>query len=118
MRKELNHLIEHYLLVLEPTSYLEEICLNWIKGQVQKDQDEKQLYLCCQIHFERASTSKLTGFSETANQEFKDYRWPLENPSIIFHLTKTVVGFLNTTGGIIYVGLKEDKTKLVEVKGI
>jgi predicted HTH transcriptional regulator len=28
------------------------------------------------------------------------------------------VGFLNTTGGIIYVGLKEDKSKLVEIKGI
>lgn len=28
------------------------------------------------------------------------------------------MGFLNTTGGIIYVGLKEDKSKIVEVKGI
>jgi hypothetical protein len=25
---------------------------------------------------------------------------------------------LNTTGGIIYVGLKEDKSKIIEVKGI
>lgn len=92
--------------------------MNWIKGKVQKEQDYKQLYLCCQIHFKRATTSKLTSFSETANQEFKDYRWPLLNESIILHLTKTVVGFLNSTGGIIYVGMKEDKTKLVEVKGI
>ncbi len=28
------------------------------------------------------------------------------------------MGFLNTTGGIIYVGLKEDKKKMIEVKGI
>lgn len=37
------------------------------------------------------------------------------------HLTKTIVGFLNTTnttGGIIYVGIKEDKQKFIEIKGI
>lgn len=57
-------------------------------------------------------------YNETKNQEFKDYRWPLNNESIMFHLTKTFVGFLNSIGGIIYVGLKEDKNKFVEVKGI
>lgn len=64
------------------------------------------------------TTSNISGFTEAADQEFKDYRWPLENESIKFHLTKTIVGYLNTTGGIIYVGLKEDKSKMVEVKGI
>lgn len=29
-----------------------------------------------------------------------------------------MVGYLNTTGGIIYVGLKEDKSKIIEAKGI
>lgn len=28
------------------------------------------------------------------------------------------MGYLNTTGGIIYVGLREDKNKIIEVKGI
>jgi predicted HTH transcriptional regulator len=74
--------------------------------------------MCCRLVFQHKSTSVLGKFSESANQEFKDYRWPLENESIKFHLTKTVVGFLNTTGGIIYVGLREDKSKIIEVKGI
>jgi predicted HTH transcriptional regulator len=86
--------------------------------RVEALQQEADFNLCCRIHFERTKSSEIFGMSERFNQEFKDYRWPLENESIRFHLTKTVVGFLNTNGGIIYVGLKEDKNKFVEVKGI
>jgi hypothetical protein len=98
--------------------FLEQIVLNYIKRKVEILQNEIPTYLCCRIHFERYTTSEQSGFNETSNQEFKDYHWPLNNDSIIKHLTKTFVGFLNTTGGIIYVGLKEDKSKIVEVKGI
>lgn len=68
--------------------------------------------------FEHEKTSELGDFSESEKQEFKDYRWPLNNESIKLHLTKTIVGYLNKDGGIIYVGLKEDKQKFIEVKGI
>lgn len=34
------------------------------------------------------------------------------------HLAKTVVSFLNTAGGIVFVGMKEDKDKMMTSKGI
>jgi len=34
------------------------------------------------------------------------------------HLAKTVVSFLNTDGGIIFVGMKEDKNKMMTANGI
>lgn len=37
---------------------------------------------------------------------------------MIFHITKTIVGFLNEKGGIMYIGISEDKTKKVTVAGI
>lgn len=33
----------------------------------------------------------------------------------MFHLKKTIVGFLNTGGGIIYIGIQEDKQKITAV---
>jgi predicted HTH transcriptional regulator len=42
----------------------------------------------------------------------------LENESIVNHLAKTVVSFLNTAGGIIFVGMKEDKDKMIQATGI
>lgn len=36
-------------------------------------------------------------------------------PSIIKHVKKTIVGFLNLEGGIIYVGMKEEPHGVVSV---
>lgn len=45
--------------------------------------------------------------------EHKNYHWPITLDSIIKHVKKTIVGFLNEKGGIIYVGMKEDHNNVV-----
>ena len=115
----MNRFINEELLVEQAESYCEQVFFNWIKRDIEIVQYEDQSRVCCRIHFQHNMPSNVGKFSESSNHEFKDYHWPLEIESIKFHLTKTIVGFMNTkTGGIIFVGLKEDKHKIITVKGI
>jgi hypothetical protein len=67
-------------MVEKAESPFEEIALNWIKKRTEELQSEDQQFVCCQIIFEHKKTTLLGGqFNESSNQEFKDYRWPLEN---------------------------------------
>lgn len=55
---------------------------------------------------------------EGGSQEYKKYHWPITNPNIIFHIVKTIIGFLNSQGGIVYIGIFEEKDKKNKVCGI
>lgn len=55
--------------------------------------------------------------AESIRREYKNYALPLK----AYHfeiLTKTIVGFLNTSGGIIYLGIKEEENRLRSVVSI
>ena len=56
--------------------------------------------------------------NEGASQEFKRYTWPINTKTIIHHIKKTIVGFLNVKGGVIYIGINEDSNKMATVTGI
>ena len=101
-----------------PRTEIEEVAFNYLKARTEVCQAERMENVCCRVHFPYKSLTRDTKFAEASNHEFKDYFWPLEKEEIVFHLVKTVIGYLNTTGGIVYVGLKESKDKFMEVKGI
>jgi hypothetical protein len=49
----------------------------------------------------------------------KDYYWPIEHANLKFHLKKTIIGYLNTNGGIIFMGIHENtKNKNIKIKSI
>jgi len=41
--------------------------------------------------------------------EFKNYRFPIEEYSLIVSLKKTVCAFLNAKGGHLFIGIKENR---------
>ena len=76
-RGEINYFMDKELLIEDPHCLLEEIVLNWVKQKTEAIQAEPKEYMCCKIHFEHLANSNMSGFSEGADQEFKDYWWPL-----------------------------------------
>lgn len=44
--------------------------------------------------------------------------WPIKNLNIEKQLLKNIIGFLNAKGGIIYIGIMENKDKKTAVEGI
>jgi len=55
---------------------------------------------------------------ESSCHEFKGYTWPIKNNNIINHISKTITGFMNSKGGIMYIGIMEGKDKRNSVLGI
>ena len=94
----------------------QEICLNWMREQLDAVVSRmKTSLLCCRSLFRK---EEILEANEGRSQEFKRYTWPISAPNIKNHIKKTIVGFLNTHGGIIYVGVYEDKEKKNTVTGI
>lgn len=116
-KRDLNSFICKSLNAYQPCSFLDEMMLNCIKIKVEALSYtlHAEDYFCCKIHFQLQFKTKCP---EDQNKEFKKYYWPLEKPSLVIHLQKTVASFLNSSGGIIYIGLYEDKNKLVSVVGM
>ncbi len=50
-------------------------------------------------------------------REYKFYTFPFSQNKIMT-LCKTIVGFLNSAGGIIYLGIKEESNRLRKTTGI
>ena len=92
----------------------QEICLNWMKETVDNIRDDSK-FICCKCLFR--NDEKLLAV-EGRSQEFKRYIWPIKATNIMTHIKKTIVGFLNVYGGIIYVGIFENKEKKNTVVGI
>lgn len=56
--------------------------------------------------------------TENNFQEFKNYKLPIEADSLIKdYLVKTIIGFLNKNGGIIYNGIHLDSYKKALLNG-
>ncbi len=71
-------------------------------------------YLCCRSYF---YLNEIIEQPETLVQEYKNYSYPYD-AQLGEILTKTICGFLNGKGGIIYIGIKEDlATKKRTVEG-
>jgi hypothetical protein len=70
-------------------------------------------YLCCRPYF---YYNEIINEPETTVQEYKNYKYPF-NKFLNETLLKTIVGFLNGRGGIIYIGIYENvdsKKRLVK----
>ena len=93
-------------------------CINWLKRNAEIMSKIDSKYLCCKIYYEMTVENNFISSTENDVQEFKKYHWPIESENLTFHLQKTIVGFMNKGGGIIYMGLFEEKTKCVKVSGI
>ena len=114
-KKDFNEVVERILEYSASQSIFDEICFNWLKGKAEKLRNNNT-NLCCKTIFFK---DELLVAQEGASQEFKKYSWPIANKNIIHHLSKTIVGFLNNKkGGIIYIGICEDRTRKIVVVGI
>lgn len=88
--------------------------MNWVRKSLDEIRDMEDK-ICCKCFFERGK--ELTAV-EDKHQEFKKYSWPIKATNIMNHVKKTIVGFLNMYGGIIYIGIQEDKEKINTVVGV
>lgn len=68
--------------------------------------------LGCHTYFEEGEKVPLEGISI----EFKEYYLPIKDSKHKWILLKTMVGFLNSKGGVIYVGIEDNQGRVIGQK--
>lgn len=113
--KLINEFINKELNVAEPTTRFEECIYTYIRIQLENIQriireklQEKETGFCCRLHFEKESKKSDV---ETKSQNFSKELPSLpskrtnEDAELKDRIKRSVVSFLNSSGGIIYIGI-------------
>ena len=82
---------------------------------------EKEIGFCCRLHFEKNSKKSDV---ETKNQNFSKELPPIpskrtyEDGELKEKLKRSVVSFLNSSGGIFYIGIEHNAQKEAKFTGV
>lgn len=126
--KLINEFINKELNVAEPTTRFEECIYTYIRIQLENIQgiireklQEKETGFCCRLHFEKDSKKSDV---ETKSQNFSKELPSLpskrtnEDAELKDRIKRSVVSFLNSSGGIIYIGIEHNAQKEAKFTGV
>ena len=82
-------------------------------SQTKEDIRQRKVGLCCRMFF---YANELIEEPESITREYKKYTLPYTACQLDI-LRKTIVGFLNECGGIIYIGISESSCRIRRVSG-